>query len=169
MTTIKQSMDQRLAASLGLSPPIDIAELGDAVVAWTATGYVTAGGDAASKLRLYFAEASELTDSTIPQPLLAMTQPAPPPILPELAVTAAPQLAQPPSEGETPLAWLTRTGDVTSIKDWVMSNGVSGPQAREWASFAAAMGWELIVTPPQDAAAAENQEQTEEQPHGTTS
>jgi hypothetical protein len=56
-----------------------------------------------------------------------------------------PELAGTPHEGDTPIRWLERVGQLEAIRDWVITQGLTSSSSAEWASFAKAMGWELPI------------------------
>lgn len=142
---MKAINDDRRAGSFGLSVPTTVTQTDGYVLAWDGQNALVAIGDPA--LMLLNAARED-----------GMEEPAagpPPPIFAKLSaeqspspITAAPSVFNVPNEGESPASWLARYADMATLRDAVLTTGLSGPSAAAWAAFASAMEWELSVPPP---------------------
>lgn len=135
--------DERATARLGLETPAFTIITPTHSLAWSATGGIIAVGSAAVAIDAAAAGGS-LVDEAPPLPeslQKAISAIAAPVDVPG----PTPALVGAPHEGETPLTWLGRVADVTAIREWVMSMGLSSSAGAQWAAFATAMGWEVEV------------------------
>lgn len=142
---MKSINDDRRAGSFGLTVPASVSESDGYVLAWDGQNAILAIGDPA--LILLNAAREDGLD--------APAAGSPPPIFGKLQtevvvnpISEAPSAFNVPNEGESPASWLARYADMATLRDAVLTTGISGPSAANWAAFASAMEWELSVPPP---------------------